>query len=662
MSLDQPVNTLLKIEDQTELLIDETGTLTLDDVRDRSFVPFEPLSLFINEGFKNYDISYWLKFRLSNKMMEQDLSLLFFTGQYDNIDFYTIDGRGTIDKQIGGLTTNFNKRPLSINPYYFPIRLSANEEMQVYVRINTLYRKRDITLQPQLLEPDFVENHLNQNQSIKNIYMFNAAFLGALLIMFFFTLFQYFQNRDQAYCFYSAYLLCFFFYFLHRFEIYPDVNVLFTYYADYFYGLETSLSMLSYIMYYQFARTFLSLKTMHTKLDKVLKGAIYFLFGYILLDFVVSYILADVSLGNQLYYVVRTFIIIPVSLYSFYVTIQIKDKLFRYFVGGSFFLLLGGVTAMVSSMIFETYGTHIWDRPISYFQIGVFLELLCFSLGLGYKTYQSQKEKERAQTKFISQLEQNELLQRKLNEELEKEVNIRTTEILEKSKELEKQHEDRLKAEYNQRLAEVELKALQGQMNPHFLFNSLNSIKHFILTNDKFAAADYLTNFAKLVRLILNNSKRKTISLQQELESLRLYLEMEQMRFPQKFEFEIKLAKGLNSDTIEIPPLILQPYVENAIWHGLMHKNGSGLIKIWVQESFKQLLFLIEDNGIGREKAWEIKSKSATNRKSFGMQITHDRLTLTDQNAKVKIIDLKDDAGQAKGTRVELTVPYLATV
>ncbi|MEL6926165.1 MAG: histidine kinase, partial [Bacteroidota bacterium] len=209
-------------------------------------------------------------------------------------------------------------------------------------------------------------------------------------------------------------------------------------------------------------------------------------------------------------------------------------------------------------------------------------------------------------------------------------------------------------------LAEVELKSLQGQMNPHFLFNSLNSIKHFILTNDKFVAADYLTNFSKLVRLILNNSKQKTISLQQELETLKLYLEMEQMRFPQKFKFEIELSPALDPEELEIPPLILQPYVENAIWHGLMHKRdgSNGLIKVAARPVNNYLYFIIEDNGIGREKAMELRSKSAANRKSYGMQITHARLTMTDQNAQVKIIDLKNDAGEATGTRVELRLPY----
>jgi LytS/YehU family sensor histidine kinase len=226
--------------------------------------------------------------------------------------------------------------------------------------------------------------------------------------------------------------------------------------------------------------------------------------------------------------------------------------------------------------------------------------------------------------------------------------------------------EGQLKTDYEKKLAEVEMTSLRTQMNPHFLFNSLNSIKRYIVRNDAISASDYLTKFSRLVRLILHNSKRSRVPLEDELEALKLYVELESLRFEGKFTYQIEIAKNVNLSLIEIPPLILQPYVENAIWHGLMHKEGKGLLSIKIelakQNDGNELLYCeIEDNGIGRERAAEYKSKSATTHKSMGMQITKDRLDISNVSvgidSGVEIKDLKDEkTGMPKGTLVILKI------
>ncbi|MEL6923778.1 MAG: histidine kinase, partial [Bacteroidota bacterium] len=198
--------------------------------------------------------------------------------------------------------------------------------------------------------------------------------------------------------------------------------------------------------------------------------------------------------------------------------------------------------------------------------------------------------------------------------------------------------EESLKTEFNRKLAEIEMTALRAQMNPHFLFNCLNSIKLYMVQNDASTAASYLTKFSRLIRLILNNSKSTMVRLDKELEALRLYIEMEQFRFNKKFDFNITLDEDINAEFVDIPPLILQPYVENAIWHGIMHKeNGQGHLQIDITRLHADdteqdmLRFVIEDNGIGREKAQALKSRSATRHKSFGMQITRNRIALANE-------------------------------
>src|SRR4029078_4192387 len=210
---------------------------------------------------------------------------------------------------------------------------------------------------------------------------------------------------------------------------------------------------------------------------------------------------------------------------------------------------------------------------------------------------------------------------------------------------------------------EMEMQALRAQMNPHFIFNSLNSINRFILQNNKTQASEYLTKFSKLVRMILQNSQASLISLESELESLGLYLEMEALRFNYHFDYKISVPNDLDVEVLKVPPLILQPYVENAIWHGLMHKEEKGQLDIEVSEETDHLYFKITDNGIGREKATAMASKSATKHKSMGLRITAHRIAIAQNSltltAPVTINDLLNADGSAAGTEVVIKMPVV---
>ena len=211
-------------------------------------------------------------------------------------------------------------------------------------------------------------------------------------------------------------------------------------------------------------------------------------------------------------------------------------------------------------------------------------------------------------------------------------------------------------------MAELEMRALRAQMNPHFIFNCLNSINRYIVKSDNATASLYLTRFAKLIRLILDNSNSKKVLLSSELEALKLYIEMERIRFDNKFDYHITIEEDVHTDSIGVPSLIIQPYVENAIWHGLLHKESNG--SLWIRIRMRDentLQCVIEDNGVGREKAAEFRSKSATGKKSLGMKLTEDRIAVLNQyaqtNASVEIVDLEDDNRLAAGTRVVVIIP-----
>ena len=217
--------------------------------------------------------------------------------------------------------------------------------------------------------------------------------------------------------------------------------------------------------------------------------------------------------------------------------------------------------------------------------------------------------------------------------------------------------------ETEKQVIDSERKALLSQMNPHFIFNSLSSIQSFILKKNEFAANRYLGDFSSLIRRIMENSSRESISIYEELETINLYLCLEKMRFANGFAEEIYIAEDIDQMSVKIPPMMIQPYLENAILHGLMPKEDNRVLKLSITLfDNKRLLCKIEDNGIGRAKALQIRSRIKIH-KSAGMKNIEERIHLHNKLHKTKmdtkITDLYDDSGQGAGTSVELQIPYV---
>jgi ligand-binding sensor domain-containing protein len=236
--------------------------------------------------------------------------------------------------------------------------------------------------------------------------------------------------------------------------------------------------------------------------------------------------------------------------------------------------------------------------------------------------------------------------------------------ILLRIKSIKRKHEvERKMLTIEKQVFELEQKALRLQMNPHFIFNSLNAIQNFVLINDTDKAVNYLAKFSHLMRMILANSTAAYITLKDELKALTYYMDLEKLRFDNKFDYQITRDLSIDEEFVEIPPMLFQPYVENAIIHGFVNSPKQGLLDIILKRMNPgTLLCVIQDNGIGREKAIEIREKSGIKRQPKGMIITQERIEIfnkqSSKNFSVKIIDLKDEQGEPSGTRVEFTIQY----
>ncbi len=221
------------------------------------------------------------------------------------------------------------------------------------------------------------------------------------------------------------------------------------------------------------------------------------------------------------------------------------------------------------------------------------------------------------------------------------------------------QRNRRLKIQSQKIKAELQMQVLRSQMNPHFIFNCINSIEYFIMQNDKRRASDYLIKFSKLVRNILDSSLNEMVPLMKDMETLNLYVELEQLRFNNKFNFKTHIDPALQGGDYCVPPLLIQPFVENAILHGIANSEEKQLnLTVTAALQNDMIKYVIQDNGIGREKARVYNQQNRPYHKSVGLKITEDRISRYNKtmaaNESISITDLYDENRNPEGTRVEV--------
>lgn len=219
------------------------------------------------------------------------------------------------------------------------------------------------------------------------------------------------------------------------------------------------------------------------------------------------------------------------------------------------------------------------------------------------------------------------------------------------------------KIKLEQELQQSMLTSIKSQMNPHFLFNALNTIQSYIYTNDKENASQYLGKFSSLTRMILDMSNKDTITIAEEIKALQLYLELEQLRFEDKLYYSLNIDNNISIETTYIPSMLLQPYVENAIKHGLLHKKNNWQLLLQFTKTPTGIAVVIDDNGIGRKRSEELNKYKARKHQSFATNANQKRLEILNkglaQNIAIEIIDKTDAHGNAFGTTVKLFIPFL---
>ncbi len=426
---------------------------------------------------------------------------------------------------------------------------------------------------------------------------------GAILFVAIYNLVLYFLNKNKQHLYYSLFLACFFSYFFKNIS-----NGTFEFVYDY---LNYSLLFFGVVAYISFAREVLETKRMIPEWDQsivlVMKSIFIAAFVFILVQ-----IFFGSSVQEKLFvFLMPIFAVFAILTYT--VLTKIEGKHVTYFIIGSLsFLVLTASSYLIKQFLGDNYLEGLGFQPKFLMYLGAVIEMMMTALIIGNK---------------LKLLERNKI-------EIENDLALKIKEI-----------------------ADMKMTVLQTQMDPHFLYNSLNSINNFVLQYDKEKASDYITKFSRLIREILKNSTSLTVPLNDDLEVLGLYIKLEQMRMSGGFDYVLTIDENINLREIQVPPLFMQPFIENAIWHGFANRKEYKVISLSIYNQEDSILCEIIDNGVGIKESEAKTVKLKSTRKPFGLKASEDRIKLLHENKNVYVIieDITDENNT--GTKVTIKFP-----
>ncbi|MBB1282791.1 histidine kinase [Flavisolibacter sp. BT320] len=628
----------------------DTTQLPSDFVQTQ-FIPAASASatkFFNNRQMNQTSRVAWLQFRIANTHAFDTLRLWYGGTIHAYLSLYLKNKGSFLHLAKGGMCAT--KPEHNMGPYALPLIVPPLTTNHYFVQVVDYLLLFDGVAGTIHTSQSYQSHLLAETHSGRWLFFILSMIIGSLLLMSLYSVYQYFLNRDRAFLYYALYAMLAFCWILKfanpRFEL-GLTPAAFPWLAHPWSFSFTHILSLAYAL---FLANLLSIPAEQPKLWRIIRPVIVLLF---LLQVMVGVqVFTGILLSSApLFFMIDTIPSLCMGVLLIIATSRSRSKLKPFLLVGAISLYVISLSPVHGLFLLENASPEVLaviNYPPFFMALGLFIELLCFSMALAYRNKLVEVEKNGLQKHYTSQLETA--------------LSQRTEEIREQSRRIEAQHARQLKLAFEQKLAEMEMTALRAQMNPHFIFNCLNSIKLYTTENEAAKASAYLTKFSRLIRLVLENSRSERVSLKDELDALELYLDMEAMRFKDKLHFTIAVESDLDTEATEIPPLLLQPYVENAIWHGLMHKKEGGSVHIKIVQQYPDcLLVTITDDGIGRTKAAALKSKSAAANKSFGMKVTNERIAIINQlyqtRTSVQVHDRMDTEGRAAGTEVVLEIP-----
>lgn len=595
------------IQSQIKYFVDTTAEVNLDMVKPKISQPYSQ-NQFPSFLLKEYRFNYWFKLCIYNKSVKSQKILFSMGDVYKQVIYVQKKGK-TTQKIVCSQDKRINTNTYSFDYKYAPILLNAHEEIELVVMLNDLPGKRFL-LNPQLLSPTTEkQNRLTELYNERFAFSFNILLNSILFFVFLFVCVQFIIVRQPYLLYYALYVFCMMCFHLYGFSYSSYIKTPLSFIPFLQFDLRQNFYVIiTQIFYMLFLKEFFMIEQVGSFSQK-------FFFKYIHLVFLV---LLGIELFFSLFYVrldIEVFIMlitqILIVLISIYLLIMIfyspnLNSLLSIKLA-SFTLLLGVIMGFLSATFewVQTTSPLLIYYPNYFFNVCVLSEIFLYSLAIGQLYFRNISEK----------------------------------------------------SSLIQKISHAELNTLRSQMNPHFIFNSLNSIKSLIIKNKNKEAAVFLTDLSLLLRSILQKSREQFLSLEEELKFTEDYLKIEQMRFEKNFEYSIHIEHKEWLLSKMIPSFLLQPFVENSIKHGFNGIEKEGKIMIQIKPLQENIIIEITDNGIGRENASKLKLSEAKHT-SMGTTLIEERLKIINEVYGWQISYHITDLQNPSGTKVHITIPY----
>ncbi|WP_460473378.1 histidine kinase [Emticicia fontis] len=603
-------NQVIQCTEQALLYIDSSGKAPVQQIDKQFFIPlnafrFQPLA------FDYFGYVFWIKLTVTNPT-NVVIPALFTAGVHKRTEiFRKVNGKFVL-LQSTQQDLLPHERPFRYDEKYVPLKFAPGQTYELLIKVSE-HPQLYMSLKPKLVSYGWEYDDKMRAFFDEYRYLIADGFFASILFFVsIYILVLYFVEHRRYYAYYAGYLFFILLFAMWGIEHSPYMRVFFSFIPFLkFSANNNTYALISNIFYFLFISDFLELEKTAPQFEKFVRLYIKVLYVLLIADTLINFVFKAYQIGGYVWILTQP-IIAFFGIYSTIMVLNQKGAFVKYIKWGSIALLLGVILGFLEQILMmKPFENVIMRLALSLpFNIGVVVEILCFSTALGYKTW---------------------LRQRNRN-------------LLMKS------------------VKESDLRTLRSQINPHFIFNSLNAIKSYILNHRSVEAAEYLTDFSTLMRSILQHSKDKLIPLADELETTLLYVKLEMLRFGDEFEFIYHLDKKIDTDETLIPPMLLQPYIENAIKHGLMNKPNNRTLSISLEALPYKTLIVIEDNGIGREQA-SLLRKNIFKHQSMGMNINDERIKLlamtNDWHIDIQIIDKKNATGQSEGTKVMIYLPMI---
>ena len=588
------------VNSQKEEAVIEKIEIYIDSSKHKSIqdIVKEPHFKLTKNGYPipNDTKDYWFKLKLkSNLSTPKIFHLALFSSYHFDLKCYYFIGDSLVLQKTGLMNKNVISHRNS-NPN-FEIEIPAKQSIEVYIKYKS-YASATVCNFEIMSEKTFDQDQ-QKRQFTYGIYY------GILILILIINIFYYLTLKKKVFLFYSIYIFLTLFFCSYMDGI-PLLGFLNPIGESHKFWLFTSI-----LLYVGFIPV-MSVYYLQLENNKKLLKISYYYFFFTVLSSLLIFVLNDNSFLEMSYLYHNITILFGLILV---VIITIKGVRTNKILGKSYLIaMIVVVVALIISGI-SSYGLN--DIGFDLIKLGSLIEMIILSLALALFFKNINKELIVMNSNFDSL-------------------------------------SDNYKVKESQ-LFKLEDRFLSSQMNPHFTFNAMNSILHYMLENESENAQNYLIKYSRLIRKVMENNLNEYVSLEDEIQMLRLYLDMEKLRLSNRFEFEINFAEDLSLNNCFIPPMLIQPFVENAVWHGIsLKKEGEGKIQLFFELNDEHIKCIIEDNGVGREKANQLKHNHKQHH-SFGIEITEQRLKTSE--LKTKIYDLKDEKNNPIGTRVEIYLP-----